>query len=111
MLGTLALLLLNITLKDALMLPGTSHNPPSGAWPCDGMAPTLTTTSKLWVMPARRYLETWELAALMGVTTTRVEPQWTDRGMVLQARGSGGARAHVWLSLGSGDGTPHWVRG
>ena len=56
-------------LKDTLALIDTSQNPPFGSYPTDGLAPTLTTTSQLWCLSAGRFLESWELAALMGLDT------------------------------------------
>jgi hypothetical protein len=60
-------------LSDTLLLLDTSQNPSFGACPTDGMVPTFTTTSQLWCLSARRYLLTWELAALMGLGTQKLK--------------------------------------
>ena len=70
LLNIVALLRQSQPLQDTLMLLDKSQNPPFGA--CDGLAPTLTTTSQLWCMPAGRELKTWELAALMGFDTNNM---------------------------------------
>ena len=59
-------------LSDTLLLVDTSLNPFFGSFPSDGMAPTLTTTSQLWCLSAGRYLHTWELNALMGLDTQKI---------------------------------------
>ena len=59
-------------LHDTLMLVDKSQNPGFGSWPCDGMAPTLTTASHLWCMSAGRELEASELALLMGFDTSKM---------------------------------------
>ena len=59
-------------LSDTLLLLYTSQNPSFGSFPTDGMVPTFTTTSQVWCLSARRYLLTWELAALMGLDTQKV---------------------------------------
>ena len=59
----------NQHLKDSLALVDTSQNPGFGSYPMDGMAPTLTTTTQLWCLTAGRFMETWELVALMGLDT------------------------------------------
>ena len=60
-------------LHDTLLLVDTSQNPPFGSWPTDGMAPTLTTNTRLWCMSAGRGIEAWELAALMGFDCNGME--------------------------------------
>ena len=60
-------------LSDTLLLLGTSQNPSFGSFPTDAMAPTFTTTSQLWCWSARRYILTWELAALMGLDTQKLK--------------------------------------
>ena len=75
LLNIIALLPGGQPLQDTLMLVDKSQNPPFGSWPTDGMAPTLTTTSQLWSMSAGRELQAWELAALMGFDTNRMELQ------------------------------------
>ena len=75
LLNIIALLPGSQPLQDTLMLVDKSQNPPFGSWPTDGMAPTLTTTSQLWSMSAGRELQAWELAALMGFDTNRMELQ------------------------------------
>ena len=59
-------------LQDTLMIVDKSQNPGFGSWPCDGMAPTLTTNSSLWCMSAGRELKAWELALLMGFDTSKM---------------------------------------
>ena len=60
-------------MSDTLLLLDTSQNPSFGSFPTDGMAPTFTTTSKLWCLSAGCYLLTWELAALMGLDTQKLK--------------------------------------
>ena len=59
-------------LSDTLLLLDTSRNLSFGSFPTDGMAPTFTTTSRLWRLSAGRYLLTWELVALMGLDTQKL---------------------------------------
>ena len=59
-------------LHDTLMLVDKSQNPGFGTWISDGMAQTLTTNSQLWCMSAGRELEARELAALMGLDTSKM---------------------------------------
>ena len=72
LLNIVAMLRQNQPLKDTLMLVDKSQNPPFGALPTDGLAPTLTTTSSLWCMSAGRELQAWELAVLMGLDINKM---------------------------------------
>ena len=72
MLNIMALLPQNHPLQVTLMFVDTAQNPPFEATPTDGLASTLTTNSQLWCMSAGRYLQTLELAAMMGFATNKM---------------------------------------
>ena len=73
MLNIAAMLPQSNPLQDTLMLVDKSQNPGFGTWTSDGMAQTLTTNSQLWCMSVGRELKAWELAALMGFDTSKME--------------------------------------
>jgi hypothetical protein len=84
-------------LSDTLLLLDTSQNPSFGSFPTDGMAPTFTTTSQLWCLSARRYLLTWELAALMGLYTQKLQFEDKSEQWFRKTVGSSSARAKIWV--------------
>ena len=71
-LNAMALLPRAKPLTDTLLLGDTSQNPPYMSLAVDGLVPTLTTTSAVWCVSAGKYLQVWELAALMAVKTSEI---------------------------------------
>ena len=50
LLNNLAVLPPNQPLRGSLMLAAALQNPSDASYPADGLAPTLTTTPRLWCM-------------------------------------------------------------
>ena len=59
-------------LTDTLLVGDTSPNPPYMSLAVDGLVPTLTRTPAVWCVSAGKYLQVWELAALMAVKTSEI---------------------------------------
>ena len=103
-LNAMALLPRAKPLTDTLLLEDTSQNPPYMSLALDGLVPTLTTTSAVWCVSAGKYLQVWELAALMAVKTSEVTFVGHNDALVSHAAGIGRA-------LGQFRTCPHGVDG